>query len=53
VTTLVRIQLRPRLPTTRTKDFVVLPRTTPAVFDLDPRGDGPEPPLGVGAGLRS
>jgi MFS family permease len=43
VVTLVRIQLRPSLPTTRTEDFVVLPRTTPAVFDLDPRGDGPEP----------
>jgi MFS family permease len=43
VVTLVRIQLRPSLPTARTEDFVVLPRTTPALFDLDPRGDGPEP----------
>jgi MFS family permease len=42
VVTLVRIQLRPRLPTTRREDFVVLPRTTPAVFDLDPRGTGPD-----------
>jgi hypothetical protein len=40
VVTLVRIRLRPMLPQTRHADFVVVPRTTPAVFDLDPRGDG-------------
>jgi MFS family permease len=51
VVTLVRIQLRPSLPTTRTEDFVVLPRTTPAVFDLDPRGDGPEANPAPGAGM--
>jgi MFS family permease len=38
--TVVRIQLRPSLPRTRHEEFVVVPRTTPAVFDLDPRGDG-------------
>ena len=43
VATVVRIQLRPSLPQTRSTDFVVLPRTTPAMFDLDPRGAGPEP----------
>jgi MFS family permease len=47
VSTLVRIQLRPTLPRTRSEDFVVVPRTTPAVFDLDPRGDGPEDPATV------
>jgi MFS family permease len=51
IATVVRIQLRPSLPRTRSEDFVVVPRTTPAVFDLDPRGDGPaEPELAHTAG---
>jgi MFS family permease len=41
VVTAVRMQQRPGLPKTRNEEFVVLPRTTPAVFELDPRADGP------------
>lgn len=34
---LVRIGLRPTPPDTSRDEFVAVPRTTPAVFDLDPR----------------
>ena len=36
---LVRVQLRPKPPNKRHEEFVVVPRTTPAVFELDPRGE--------------
>ena len=36
---LLRVQVRPKLPTARTEPFVVVPKTTPAVFELDPRAD--------------
>ncbi|MGI9479059.1 MAG: MFS transporter [Hyphomicrobiaceae bacterium] len=39
--TVVRIQVRPRIPTRHREDFVIVPRTTPAVFGLDPRTDDP------------
>ncbi len=39
---LARVQLRPHLPMRRTTGYVVLPRTTPAVFELDPRTPEPE-----------
>jgi MFS family permease len=35
----VRAALRPKPPAERSEGFVVVPRTTPAVFDLDPRAD--------------
>lgn len=40
----VRSRARPKPPNERHEPFVVVPRTTPAVFDLDPRGepDAPE-----------
>ncbi|MFY0610156.1 MAG: MFS transporter [Hyphomicrobiaceae bacterium] len=41
VVTMVRIQIRPRIPTRHREDFVIVPRTTPAVFNLDPRTDDP------------
>jgi MFS family permease len=34
---LVRINRRPKLPVEHAEGYVVVPRTTPAVFDLDPR----------------
>ncbi len=37
--TLVRIKRRPKLPVVHTEGYVVVPRTTPAVFDLDPRSE--------------
>ena len=44
---MVRIQVRPRIPTRHREDFVNVPRTTPAVYELDPRTDAtvemPEP----------
>ncbi len=44
---MVRIQVRPRIPTRHKEDFVMVPRTTPAVYELDPRTDAtvevPEP----------
>jgi MFS family permease len=46
----IRGQLRPRIPMRHREDFVLLPRTTPAVYELDPRADPtaevpePEPP---------
>jgi MFS family permease len=36
---LVRAQLRPVPPKERSEDFVAVPRTTPAVFELDPRAE--------------
>jgi MFS family permease len=36
----LRVQQRPKLPLQRNERFVPVPKTTPAVFDLDPRGDG-------------
>ncbi len=40
VVMLVRAKLRPTLPTENKEAFVAVPRTTPGVFELDPRGDG-------------
>jgi len=41
----LRVRLRPAPPVERNEGFVVLPRTTPAVFELDPRGEpAPAPP---------
>jgi MFS family permease len=50
VVMLVRAQVRPKLPTKHKEPFVIVPRTTPAVFELDPRGEptpapSVEPPL--------
>jgi MFS family permease len=36
---ILRVQQRPKLPIERSEPFVSVPKTTPAVFDLDPRGD--------------
>jgi MFS family permease len=36
---IARVQLRPKLPSKRQEEFVAVPRTTPAVFELDPRGE--------------
>lgn len=35
----VRGQIRPVIPERHKEDFVLTPRTTPAVYELDPRGD--------------
>jgi MFS family permease len=35
----LRTRQRPKLPLERSEPFVPVPKTTPAVFDLDPRGD--------------
>ncbi|MGE5511692.1 MAG: MFS transporter [Bacteroidota bacterium] len=35
----LRTQQRPKLPLERNEPFVPVPKTTPAVFDLDPRGE--------------
>ncbi len=40
---ILRVQQRPKLPIERNEPFVSVPKTTPAVFDLDPRGEGQEP----------
>ena len=37
---LVRAKLRPKLPAEHREDFVAVPKTTPLVFELDPRGEG-------------
>ena len=39
VVTVLRITIRPRTRAKHHEDFVMVPRTTPAVFDLDPRSD--------------
>ena len=50
VAVLVRVQVRPRISSRHKEDFVLVPRTTPAVYELDPRTDPtteapePEPP---------
>jgi MFS family permease len=36
---LLRAQVRPNPPKQRDEPFVIVPKTTPAVFELDPRGD--------------
>ena len=36
---LLRAQVRPNPPKKRDEPFVIVPKTTPAVFDLDPRGE--------------
>ncbi len=36
---ILRTQQRPKLPIERNEPFVSVPKTTPAVFDLDPRGE--------------
>jgi MFS family permease len=47
---LVRAQVRPTLPTKHKEPFVLVPKTTPAVFELDPRGEpSPAPPGDVAA----
>jgi MFS family permease len=42
---LVRTRLRPRLPAERSEVFVAVPRTTPAVFELDPRAEPAREPV--------
>lgn len=37
----VRVRLRPKLPAERAEEFVAVPRTTPSVFELDPRAESP------------
>ena len=34
---MLRVTIRPRTRSRHHEDFVLVPRTTPAVFDLDPR----------------
>jgi MFS family permease len=36
---LLRARIRPKLPAKRAEPFVIVPKTTPAVFELDPRGE--------------
>jgi MFS family permease len=36
---IARVQLRPKLPAERQEGFVAVPRTTPTVFELDPRAE--------------
>jgi MFS family permease len=43
---ILRVQQRPKLPIERNERFVSVPKTTPAVFDLDPRGEGQDPSEG-------
>ena len=40
VVMLIRVKLRPKLPAERSEGFVVVPKTTPTVFELDPRAEG-------------
>jgi MFS family permease len=43
---IVRIRRRPKLPEEHIEGYVAVPRTSPAVFDLDPRAEPPpQPPL--------
>jgi MFS family permease len=44
VVMLLRARARPKLPIENKEPFVVVPRTTPAVFELDPRGEPTPPP---------
>lgn len=48
LTLLVRVGLRPTLPEEDKEEFVAVPRTTPAVFELDPRGE-PSAPMAAPA----
>jgi hypothetical protein len=36
---LLRARIRPKPPAKRSEPFVIVPKTTPAVFELDPRGE--------------
>lgn len=45
---LLRARARPKLPTENKEPFVIVPRTTPAVFELDPRGEPTPPPADEG-----
>ena len=49
----VRGRIRPQIPDRNKEDFVLVPRTTPAIYEMDPRTDPvaevpepeqPEPP---------
>ncbi|HEX7076680.1 MAG TPA: MFS transporter [Hyphomicrobiaceae bacterium] len=37
---LIRVKLRPKLPAEHKEGFVAVPKTTPTVFELDPRAEG-------------
>ena len=55
VAMIVRVQLRPKLPAQRSEGFVAVPRTTPSVFELDPRAesaDEPDETAGAAASTR-
>jgi MFS family permease len=43
LTLLIRVGLRPTLPEEDREEFVAVPRTTPAVFELDPRAEPSHP----------
>jgi MFS family permease len=43
LTLVIRVGLRPRLPEEDKEGFVAVPRTTPAVFELDPRAEPSAP----------
>ncbi|MGI9520460.1 MAG: MFS transporter [Hyphomicrobiaceae bacterium] len=53
----VRVRIRPRLSKRYREDFVLVPRTTPAIYELDPRTDplaeAPEPPSSEPAPMAS
>ncbi|HXF55860.1 MAG TPA: MFS transporter [Hyphomicrobiaceae bacterium] len=44
ITLLIRVKLRPSLPEDDKEGFIAVPRTTPAVFELDPRAEPRSPP---------
>ena len=46
LTLLIRVGLRPVLPEEDKEEFVAVPRTTPAVFELDPRAEPSAPKPG-------
>jgi len=41
----LRAQQRPSPPKERSEPFIPVPKTTPAVFDLDPRGEAEDEPM--------
>jgi hypothetical protein len=43
LTLIIRVGLRPKLPEEDKEGFVAVPRTTPAVFELDPRAEPSAP----------
>ena len=50
VVMLIRVRLRPKLPAENKEGFVAVPKTTPLVFELDPRGESTAPaPLDIPA----